>query len=288
MKAIVTGVGAWGPGFSNLEEFKILLDSGALTPADDLPPKPERIPTRERRRAPLMVKLAIEVADQACKMASQDPATAQSVFTSGIGDAQITDYMCRVLAGKDKLLSPTKFHNSVHNAAAGYWSISTGCEKPATFVSGMQNSFSMALIEAMIQVTSDNVPVLLVSTDLAMPEPLRAMHPIERMLGVAILLSPDSTTPSCSSLTRPLSLSLQSAETAVQTWPMLEMAHLDELYACSPAAKSLCLLKALCSDSLWYETLPVSAGLVADIAIDSPCAALPVSSHYRGSCNESM
>lgn len=286
MEAVVAGVGAWGPGFSNLAEFHALLSSGEKPPVEDVLPRPERIASRERRRAPLMVKLAIEVADQACRMAQVNPASAQSVFTSGIGDADITDYMCRILAGPDKLLSPTRFHNSVHNAAAGYWSIGTACVKPATFVSSMHNSFSLALVEALVQVTSDCVPVLLVLSDLAMPEPLRIMHPIERMFGVGILLVPVTTElPGCGP-ERTLSLCLQAASTnkvqEMAQWPTLGISHLEALYQASPAARSLCFLKALCSDSAWRAHLPVSDALLANVSLEQAREASPTFIQLRG------
>ena len=282
MEALVTGLGAWGPGFSNLEQFQALLASGEQPSADDVAPKPERIASRERRRAPLMVKLAVEVADQAFQMASLDPATAQSVFTSGIGDADITDYMCRILAGPDKQLSPTKFHNSVHNAAAGYWSMSTACEKPATFISSMYNSFSLALVEAMVQVTSDNVPVLLVASDLAMPTPMRGMHPIENMLGVALVLMPVSAKPRCGNLACTISLSLQAAPTAQTPWPALHTQALNELYRSSPAARSLCFLEAICQQRPWNAQLPVSEALLADLSLETSTLSLPALSTQGG------
>ena len=52
------------------------------------------------------------------------------MFASTYGDLAITDYMCSTLAKAPMTLSPTRFHNSVHNAAAGYWSIATACRQP--------------------------------------------------------------------------------------------------------------------------------------------------------------
>ncbi len=46
---------------------------------------------------------------------------------------------------------PTKFHNSVHNAAAGYWTIATGCLKPYTSVSGYYFTYGEGLLEAASQ-----------------------------------------------------------------------------------------------------------------------------------------
>lgn len=275
MDVFVTGVGAWGPGFGNFGQFQDLLHSGAAPVVDAEIPKPQRIPARERRRSPLLVRLAVEVANQACEMAEVDPALAQSVFTSGIGDADITDYMCRVLAGPEKLLSPTKFHNSVHNAAAGCWSISTACERPTTFVSSMHNSFSMALLEALAQVKIDQVPVLLILTDLAMPGPLRSLHPIEHMLGVALLLSPTAGQGAARDLERAITVTFVPVPDAQnEEWPELKLTGLTSLYKSSPAARSLCLLEALSQDNEWQVDLPVTSQLGCRLSLAATASLL--------------
>jgi len=246
----------------------LVFSKGAATTLGEVAtPKPELIPSRERRRSSTLVKLSVEVASQACDMADISPADAQCVFTSGIGDAELTDYMCRVLAGPDKLLSPTKFHNSVHNAAVGCWSISTRCEQPATFISSMQSSFSMGLMEAMVQVTAENVPVLLVVSDIPMPQPMKCMHPIEQLFGAAFLLTPEEATNYTSTdpeLPTVLSLSLTSDP---GVWPELLMPPLKPLYSVSPSARGLCLLQALCSTQLQRMTLPLSEGLAAQVTL---------------------
>ena len=75
-----------------------------------------------------------EVAAQACAMAARDAAALPCVFASTHGDLAITDYMCATLAGAPRELSPTKFHNSVHNAPAGYWTIATHCHAASNAV----------------------------------------------------------------------------------------------------------------------------------------------------------
>jgi len=269
MQVVVRGVGAWGPGFCSLSDFREVLSARADSVAEVVAPKPELIPARERRRSSSLVKLAVEVAQQACSMAAIDPAEAQCVFTSGIGDADLTDYMCRVLAGPDKLLSPTKFHNSVHNAAVGCWSISTGCEQPATFVSGMRNSFPMAIIEAITQVSAESVPVLLVLADIPMPAPMQQMHPIDQLFGAAFLLAPPQQRRSatCSNgLPRTLSLALMPTESA---WPSVAIPALQTLYKHSPSARCLSLLQALCATQTQQLLLPMGDSLAAQLSLSS-------------------
>ena len=64
----------------------------------------------------------------------------------------ITDYMSETLAGDDPAsISPTRFHNSVHNAAAGYWTIGAHCMQAATAISAYDASFAEGLLEALMQ-----------------------------------------------------------------------------------------------------------------------------------------
>jgi hypothetical protein len=66
------------------------------------------------------------------------------VFASAHGDLSINDYMCGTLASDPTVLSPTKFHNSVHNAAVGYWTIGVGCMAASNSVVGLRDSFASA------------------------------------------------------------------------------------------------------------------------------------------------
>ncbi len=85
-------------------------------------------------------------------------------------------------------ISPTKFHNSVHNAAAGYWTIGAGCTRAATALSAFDASFAQGLVEALAQL-QEHEAVLLVGYDGPSSGPLRAIDPSEGLLGGALVLS---------------------------------------------------------------------------------------------------
>src|SRR3546814_3866786 len=87
--------------------------------------------------------------------AGRDPASLPSVFASTHGDLPIMDYMCATLASEPRTISPTKFHNSVHNAAAGYWTIGSGCMHASTAVSAFDASFAQGLVERSEEHTSE-------------------------------------------------------------------------------------------------------------------------------------
>ena len=154
----ITGAGIWSQGFGNWAEFQAVLAGNEVESGGAL--KPELIPARERRRAPAAVKMAVEVMDQACRMADIDPTDVATVFGSGMGDMQITDYICRTLADAPRMVSPTKFHNSVHNASTGYWSIATGSHFAANAISAYADTVAASLLEGAVQAVEEDLPVL--------------------------------------------------------------------------------------------------------------------------------
>jgi hypothetical protein len=153
-------------------------------------PTPGLLAPTERRRAPDTVALALEVAARACEAADRSPAQLRSVFASTYGDLGISDYMCATLAGTPTLISPTKFHNSVHNAAAGYWSIGTASHAAYTAISAYRYTFASAVLEAATQVVCDEQPVVCVAFDVEAKGPLGTVAPSTGLLGVALALAP--------------------------------------------------------------------------------------------------
>lgn len=184
----ILGAGICAPG---LPDWDALLD--ALTGkglSEDRTATPSALlSARERRRAPAAVKLSFAAAEQACSMAGLQPADPVAVFSSGMGDLQITDYMCRTLAEQPDLLSPTRFHNSVHNAASGYWSIGAGATGDVTAVSGWRDSATAGLLEALSRIRYEEHPVLLVVYDDIARGPMRDLWPTGQSFCAALALA---------------------------------------------------------------------------------------------------
>ena len=152
-------------------------------------PQPSILPPNERRRAPDTVADALEVAQAACLHAGRDAgAAAGPCLHRTYGDLAITDYMCGTLAKAPMTLSPTRFHNSVHNAAAGYWSIATGCRQPYCALGAGQYTFAAGLFAAALQACADQTDVLLVAYDIEARGPLARIAHSRGILGVALVL----------------------------------------------------------------------------------------------------
>ena len=162
--------------------------SGVQPPARR--PSPDLLPAAERRRAPDTVALALAVADEAVRQSGRSARALTSVFTSCHGDLAITDAICTALVEHPQLVSPTRFHNSVHNAASGYWGIATGCVQASTAVSAFENSFAAGLLEAATQAVADDRAVLLVGCDIEARGALASITASRGLLAVALVLTP--------------------------------------------------------------------------------------------------
>jgi len=154
-------------------------------------PAPALLPSAERRRAPDTVAVSLEVAAQACEMSGRSPKTLASVFASTHGDLAVSDAICATLAKAPALTSPTRFHNSVHNAAAGYWTIGTGCMKPYTSISAHYYTFGQGLLEAASQALCERAPVLFVAFDIEARGPVGTMQPSTGVFAAALVLAPE-------------------------------------------------------------------------------------------------
>ncbi len=246
--------GAWGKGFENWQDLQNILQGKGHNESMPVSPKPEIIPANERRRAPLPVKLAVESSWQATQNAGIDPKELSCVFVSGLGDTQLTDYMCKVLAGEDKQLSPTKFHNSVHNAAAGYWTISTSCMKSANSVAAYNESVSLTLLEGITQCIAEGVPVLLTFFDAPVSAVLKSLLKNETPFAFSMIIAPSDST--YEGLT--LEANVLQETTA---WPVFSSHYdvLDNAYNENPVAKVLPILKHIINKDKSALTIPLSA-----------------------------
>jgi len=190
----IDGIAFWAPTLPGWAAARAAFRGEAeplATPAKR--PSPEVLAPAERRRAPDTVALALEVAAAAVRESGLDAATLPSIFTSAHGDLAINDYMCSTLASEPTLISPTKFHNSVHNAAAGYWTIATGCHEASSALSAFDASFGAGLLEAAVQCQADARPVLLVAVDVAATGALASVTESTGLLTCALVLSPTAS-----------------------------------------------------------------------------------------------
>ena len=237
LTAYIEGIGLLGPGLDGWPNSQAMLNGQAPYQLQKtILPSPAILPAAERRRSGAIVKLTLATGLEAIAAAGLDAASLPSVFSSSGGDGENCHAICEMLASDDRQISPTRFHNSVHNAAAGYWSIATGAMCTSSVLCAHDASFGAGLLEALTQVVVDNTRSVLLACDTAYPEPLYGARPIPDALGIAFVLAPQRSAQALAQI----SVSLTDANA-----DHLDDAALEILRISIPAARGLPLLRAL-------------------------------------------
>lgn len=234
----VQAIGILSPGLSGWAHARSVLAGHKPYLAEELPSlQPKMLRPNERRRTSSIIKLALQAVYDALgeQSAHNDYA---SVFASAEGDLETIDRLCKALDMQDRPVSPIHFHNSVHNAVAGYCSIASGSTTASTSIAALAGSFSAGLLEACVQAHSSRQLILYVAYDYSAPFPLSEKIPNSVPFATALLLSVDADD---NRVQASLKLKLVSKEADSR------MAHpqLERIRQGNPSARSLPLLQGL-------------------------------------------
>ena len=187
----VLAASVFGPGMALWQAALPVLRGEAALPAENPPPPlPSLLAPNERRRAGLPTRLALAVCEEAAALSGMKPDVLAGVFASANGEGAIVHGLLETLAGPDRKLSPTQFHNSVHNAASGYWSIATGSTQPITCLAAHDHSFAVGLAQAVASCVAGDRPVLFCVYDAPIPAPLGDSRFTPFSFAAAFVLSP--------------------------------------------------------------------------------------------------
>ena len=253
---VIKSIGIAAPGLSGwAAAAPVLSGETPYLAVVETPYAPALLPPNERRRATASVKLAFRAAEDAVTAAGADAKTLASVFSSSDADMTVLHRICSALAQTPRVISPTDFHNSVHNAASGYWSIGVGSMAPTTTVSAYDASFTAGLIEAVALARERDADVLLVVYDAIAPQPLAAKRPLAVTAGVAMVLAP-------ASVGAPGQLVLGIEGTAVT--PCANPA-LESLRAGNPALRALPLLELVAARRAGTVTVRGTGSLLVSL-----------------------
>jgi hypothetical protein len=242
----IQSIGLFGTGFENWASAEKILSGEqpyVATPA--VPPSPEWLPPAERRRTSDIIRLAMVAGKEALANAQSSPSESATVFSSSGGSGEVIHQICESLASNDRDVSPTRFHNSVHNAPAGYWGIAAKNEWPSTSLCGHDESFAVGLIEAIAQAKSQSHSVLLLVHDLPYPEPLNSVRPVHGLFSLALLLTAQRDEKSVYALT----LEMSEAQQNQSLETTLANGSLEAFRLGNPAARALPLLVAIAKKS---------------------------------------
>ena len=240
MKISVRGVSVWGPGLAGWAQAQACLQGRAeWVDQAQIPPPAAALAPNERRRSGPVTRLAMAVAEEACALAGVKPSGLSVVFASANGDGGVIDAILKALSEPGGEVSPTQFHNSVHNAPAGYWTIGHGSIASATALGCYDWSFGLGLLKAVSEAVVEQHPVLFVAYDQPIPGPVGTVRVTKASFACALVLDPDLSQQAMAQLT--LRYDPQSTERA-------DMPAHDGLRALAmgnPAARSLSLLTCL-------------------------------------------
>lgn len=184
----VSAIGAAGSGIADWPDLNRVLCVDSTYAPVTTQAATSLLLAAEKRRASALTRLVLSATEQVCPA---PPPGLRAVFVSNTGDGPTTHAICEALATPQPTVSPMQFINSVHNAAAAYWSIALHNTASTTSMSGGENGFSAALIEASLVMHQNNAPVLLVAYDAPFPFPLRDRVPVRQPLALALALSPN-------------------------------------------------------------------------------------------------
>ncbi|MGH8273658.1 MAG: beta-ketoacyl synthase chain length factor [Gammaproteobacteria bacterium] len=236
MKAFaLRSVSIAAPGLPDWETARtVLAGKAAYVPSELGKLKPAWLPANERRRLSNVMRLALYVGEQALEATDCARETPTSVFASASGDGDIIHAICEELAQPAPAVSPTQFHNSVHNAPAGYWAIAAGSHHASTAIGAHDASFAAGWIEAALLAEETQEPVLLVAYDRPFPDPLDAKRHLDASFACALLLDVNPDVEGIAQII--MGNSGPAAETA------LDDPALEALRRGNPAARALPLL----------------------------------------------
>ncbi len=242
MKVFVHGIGVLGPGIESWDSYRNLLKARLPYDHSMIPdPMPSILPANERRRSSEIVRWSLGVAQEAVHHSQLSPKNMAAVYASSGGEVGILHKICQSVASPQPIVSPTLFHQSVHNAAAGYWSIAANSQRPSTSLACYDSSFCGGLLEsAALLSSSQETLVVFAAYDIPAPFPLNETRPLIAPFALAFVLGKQA-----------LPISLALLEISLQSAPMekvtttMDNPELEALRLGNPAARGLPLLSAI-------------------------------------------
>lgn len=235
----INSIGVWGSGLNGWDATQAIL-RGEQPRVDDtrkLPP-PSLLPPNERRRASQVIRLALLCAQEACQNGPYEASELPALFASSNGDGFIINRILDALASPMGAVSPSMFHNSVHNAPAGYWMIAHHCQQPAVSLGFHNETVAAALLKAATEASSEETPLLFCAYDAPIPGSLGTVRRTDQPFGCAFVLTPGAHAGP------QLSLSLHNEVT--ETDPAIQLpVTLQDMARYNPAGRLLPLLHAI-------------------------------------------
>jgi Beta-ketoacyl synthase, N-terminal domain len=258
--AFIEAVAVVGSGLRDWDTAQSALrDPATYQPGQVVTDGSASMPPNERRRTTPVIRLVLEVMQQLQSRSGINLSNTASVFATSWGDLQVIENMMSSLVAPGIPVSPVQFHNMVHNAPAGYWSIGAGARSSSTSLTAGDGTFAAGLADAVAWVNSHDESVSYVCYEYPGPVIFENYSPIDAPFAVAMLLTAKRTERSG------WSVALEIGPALPET--TMEYPDLESLRRGNPAARSLPLLQATASGDRQSVVLSLAAGR-SSVAID--------------------
>lgn len=196
LRAHLRGVGMWTPAFADFDAWlaagapdQLGVGEGA---GDGNPPPPAKLlHSRLRRRTSTLTRAAVTALESATDQGGASLDSVRFVLVSSFGEIATTVDLLEQLAEPGGLVSPTKFHNSVHNTATGYMSIASGNHREATAIAGGPHNLDIGLLEALAGLAEAGGDVVLIFAEELLPAPFERSE-ADPTFAVALHLSSEA------------------------------------------------------------------------------------------------
>lgn len=150
MNLWLRGVGFWSLGYPSFDAYVAAGLPESLDPppgSEAGKPSAELLHPRLRRRTSLLTRMIVTALQEAAQQGGAAPDQTRYVVVSSWGEIETTVELLGQLAVPGGPISPTAFHNSVHNTATGYLSIASGNHWPSTALAAGARALEVGLLE---------------------------------------------------------------------------------------------------------------------------------------------
>jgi hypothetical protein len=235
MNAYIQAIGLQAPGLEGWCQSHSVLTGERPYQAIPLTHySPQFLPPNERRRTTDTIKLALRTAEDTTRdLDDTTRSTLPAIFACVDGDTAISAQMTQAILSDEPMVSPIHFHNSVHNAPAGYWMIGQRNHQAASAVSAGDHQLGNALLETCSQLDNLTSDVMLILYDLPIDPIIETYQPDRVPFGAGLILS---QTPAPGALAQ-IEIDLEPSPPPVESnknW-----------FGANPAAQILPLLQAI-------------------------------------------
>lgn len=256
MKAYIEAIGLNATGLESwLGSQTILTEQEAYQATPLSKYSASFLPANERRRATKTVNLALRTAEETVQHYSQDAIQQMpTLFACVDGDTEISAKMTTAILMEQPMISPIHFHNSVHNAPAGYWMIGQRNRQAASAISAGQYQLANTFIETLTQLSKISPKVLLVAYDSPIDPVIKSYQPQTAPFSFGLVLSLHQNKKSIAKFT----LNLQQQQTQTNNHPW---------FGENMAAQFLPILQAIAQKKDIKMSFPLSSHISTQINI---------------------